>query len=152
MAYTIKFRPAVEKNLRTFPQKELIRIKRKIDALSENLPDPAITKMKGNNKFHKIRAGDYRIIYEIHNDTLVILVVKIGHSRLIHDTVEKRENTIVTRRGKPVAVIVPYDEYERNVRMEGYQNIMEAREAFLKAGVIADDVYRESRAQLEEKP
>ncbi len=84
MAYTIKFRPAVEKSLRTLPQKELIRIKRKIDALAENLPDPAITKMKGNNKFHKIRVGDYRIIYEIHDDTLVILVAKIGHRKDIY--------------------------------------------------------------------
>jgi mRNA interferase RelE/StbE len=84
MTYTIKFRPAVEKNLRTFPKKELIRIKRKIDALAENLPDQAITKMKGNNKFHKIRVGDYRIIYEIHDDTLVILVVKIGHRKDIY--------------------------------------------------------------------
>jgi mRNA interferase RelE/StbE len=84
MAYTIKFRPAVEKNLRVLSQKELIRIKRKIDALSENLPDPAVTKMKGNNKFHKIRVGDYRIIYEIHNDTPVILVVKIGHRKDIY--------------------------------------------------------------------
>lgn len=84
MAYTIKFRPAVEKNLRTLSQKELIRIKRKIDALSENLPDPAITKIKGNNTFHKIRVGDYRIIYEIHNDPLVILVVKIGHRKDIY--------------------------------------------------------------------
>jgi len=84
MTYTIKFRPAVEKNLRTLPQKELIRIKRKIDALAENLPDQAITKMKGNNKFHKVRVGDYRIIYEIHNDTLVILVVKIGHRKDIY--------------------------------------------------------------------
>jgi len=84
MAYTIKFRPAVEKNLRTLPQKELIRIKRKIEALAENLPDPAITKMKGNNKFHKIKAGDYRIIYEIHDDTLVILVAKIGHRKDIY--------------------------------------------------------------------
>ena len=84
MTHTIKFRPAVEKNLRTLPKKELIRIKRKIDALVENLPDPAITKMKGNNKFHKIRVGDYRIIYEIHNDALVILVVKIGHRKDIY--------------------------------------------------------------------
>jgi len=81
MKYTIKFRPAVEKNLRTLPQKDLIRIKRKIDALAENLPDRAITKMKGNNNFHKVRVGDYRIIYEIHNDALVILVVKIGHRK-----------------------------------------------------------------------
>jgi mRNA interferase RelE/StbE len=84
MKYTIKFRPAVEKNLRTLPQKDLIRIKRKIDALAENLPDRAITKMKGNNNFHKVRVGDYRIIYQIHDDTLVILVVKIGHRKDIY--------------------------------------------------------------------
>jgi mRNA interferase RelE/StbE len=84
MKYTIKFRPAVEKNLRTLPQKDLIRIKRKIDALAENLPDKAITKMKGNNNFHKVRVGDYRVIFEIHDATLVILVVKIGHRKDIY--------------------------------------------------------------------
>jgi mRNA interferase RelE/StbE len=84
MTYSIKFRPSVEKSLKKLPQKELIQIKRKIDALAENLPDPATTKMKGNNKFHKIRAGDYRIIYEIHDDTLVILVAKIGHRKDVY--------------------------------------------------------------------
>jgi prevent-host-death family protein len=88
----------------------------------------------------------------MNSTTVSIAEGKKGFSRLIHDIVEKRENTIVTRRGKPVAVIVPYDAYERNARMEGFHNIMEARAAFLKAGVIADDVYRESRTQLEEKP
>ena len=84
MTYTIKFRPAVEKSLKKLPQKELIRIKRKIDALAENLPNQATTKMKGKNKFHKIRSGDYRIIYEINDDTLVILVAKIGHRKNIY--------------------------------------------------------------------
>jgi mRNA interferase RelE/StbE len=84
MTYSIKFRPSVEKSLKKLPQKELIRIKRKIDALAENLPDPVTTKMKGNNKFHKIRTGDYRIIYEIHDDTLLILVVKIGHRKDVY--------------------------------------------------------------------
>jgi prevent-host-death family protein len=72
--------------------------------------------------------------------TVSIAEGKKGFSRLIHDTVEKRENTIVTRRGKSMAVIVPYDEYERNTRIEGYQNIIKAREAFLKAGVVADEL------------
>jgi mRNA interferase RelE/StbE len=84
MAYTIKFRPAVEKDLKGLPQKELIRIKRKIESLAENLPSPAITKMKGNNNFHKIRMGDYRIIYEIHDDVLVILVARIGHRKDVY--------------------------------------------------------------------
>ena len=84
MKYAIKFRPAVEKDIKHLPQKELIRIKRKIESLAENLPDRATTKMKGNNNFHKIRVGDYRIIYEIHDDVLVILVVKIGHRKDIY--------------------------------------------------------------------
>lgn len=84
MTYTIKFRPAVEKNLRALPQKELIRIKRKIESLAEKLPDWATTEMKGNNNFHKIRSGNYQIIYEIHDDILVILVVKIAHRKDIY--------------------------------------------------------------------
>ncbi len=113
MKYVIKFRPAVEKDIRHLPQKELIRIKRKIESLAENLPDRSTTKMKGNNNFHKIRVGNYKIIYsesqisetecpeicksnypassggyntrdEIHDDVLVILVVKIGNRKDIY--------------------------------------------------------------------
>ncbi len=84
MKYVIKFRPAVEKDIRHLPQKELIRIKRKIESLAENLPDRSTTKMKGNNNFHKVRVGDYRIVYEIHDDVLVMLVVKIGNRKDIY--------------------------------------------------------------------
>jgi mRNA interferase RelE/StbE len=37
--------------------------------------------MKGNNPFHKVRTGNYRIIYEIHENRVVILIVKIGHGK-----------------------------------------------------------------------
>ena len=84
MRYSIEFRPAVLKSMKRLPKKELLRIKKKIDDLAENLPDPAITKMKGNNTFHKIRAGNYRIVYEIHEDKLVILVVKVGHRKDVY--------------------------------------------------------------------
>ena len=49
MRYSIEFRPAVLKSMKRLPKKELLRIKKKIDDLAENLPDPATTKMKGNN-------------------------------------------------------------------------------------------------------
>ena len=84
MKYSIEFRPAVLKSMKRLPKKELRRIKKKIDDLAENLPDPATTKMKGNNAFHKIRAGVYRIVYEIHEDRLVILVVKVGHRKDVY--------------------------------------------------------------------
>jgi len=82
--YKIEFRPAVLKSMKRLPKRELRRIKRKINNLTDNLPDPATTKMKGNNQFHKIRSGDYRIVYEIHEDRLVILVVKVGHRKDVY--------------------------------------------------------------------
>ena len=72
------------KSMKRLPKKELRRIKNIIDDLADNLPDPTITKMKGNNTFHRIRTGDYRIIYEIHEDHLVILVVKVGHRKDVY--------------------------------------------------------------------
>ena len=84
MKYSVEFRPAVLKSLKRLPKKDLRRIRKRIDDLAENLPDTATSKMKGNNSFHKIRSGDYRIIYEIHDDRLVILVVKIGHRKDVY--------------------------------------------------------------------
>lgn len=84
MAYRVEFRPAVLKSLKRLPKRDLVRIKKKIEELAENLPDSNTTKMKGDNSFHKIRSGDYRIIYEIHNDRLVILVIKIGHRKDVY--------------------------------------------------------------------
>jgi prevent-host-death family protein len=83
--------------------------------------------------------------------TVSIAEGKKGFSRLIQATLDKKENIIVTRRGKPVAVIVPYDEYSRTLRMDGYRKIMEARELFNINGISAEDVHRESREQLEKR-
>ena len=84
MSYSIEFRPAVLKSLKKFPKRDLVKIKKKIEELASDLPDPKTTKMKGDNSFHKIRSGNYRIIYEIHNDRLVILVVKVGHRKDVY--------------------------------------------------------------------
>jgi len=77
---------------------------------------------------------------------------KKSFSRLVENAHKKKEETIVTKRGKPVAVIVPYEEYKHSKRVEGYRKILEAREAFLKAGVLADEVFKESKKQLEKRP
>lgn len=84
MRYSVEFRPAVLKSMKRFPKPELRRIKKKIDGLAENLPDPAATKMKGDNPFHKVRTGNYRIVYQIHENRLVILIVKIGHRKDVY--------------------------------------------------------------------
>ncbi len=84
MPYSIEFRPAVLKSLRRFPRRDLVRIKKKIEGLASNLPAPHTTKMKGDNSFHRVRSGNYRIIYEIQDDSLVVLVVKVGHRKDVY--------------------------------------------------------------------
>ncbi|MGL1933239.1 MAG: type II toxin-antitoxin system RelE/ParE family toxin [Desulfotalea sp.] len=84
MDYSVEFRPAVRKIIKKIPKKDLVKIKSKIDEISSDLPDPATTKMSGNNAFHKVRCGNYRIVYEIHENRVVILVVKIGHRRDVY--------------------------------------------------------------------
>lgn len=72
-------------------------------------------------------------------------------SSLMRDALEDNKEFIVTKRGKPVAVIIPYEEYKKSRRLEGYKKILDAREAFLKTGLSADEVHRESKKQLEKK-
>ena len=84
MKYRIEFKRSAAKALKKIPKSDQRRIRDRIDSLSKNLPDPAITKMKGDNPFHRIRIRDYRIIYEIHDDILVIMVLKIGHRKEVY--------------------------------------------------------------------
>ena len=84
MRYTVKFKKSAAKALSKLPRSAQKRIADKINGLEKELPSPETTKMKGNNPFHKVRVGDYRIIYEIQNDILVILIVKIGNRKDVY--------------------------------------------------------------------
>ena len=84
MSYRIEVSRSAAKALKKIPKGDRKRIIEKIDSLSVNFPNPDTTKMKGNNPFHKVRTGDYRIIYEVQDEVLVILVVKIGHRKDIY--------------------------------------------------------------------
>jgi len=44
--------------------------------------------MKDDNPFHKVLSGNYRIIYEIHENKLVILVVKVGHRKDVYKNIK----------------------------------------------------------------
>ncbi len=83
--------------------------------------------------------------------TVTIAEGKRDFSRLIREAAEKNEDIVVTKRGKPMAVIVSYDEYRHSRKVEAHRKILESRAAFVKAGVSADEVYRESREELERR-
>jgi len=84
LKYRIEFKRSAAKALKKIPKSDQKRIRDRIDSLSENMPEPATTKMKVYNPFERIRGLDDWIIYEIHGDILVIMVLKIGHRKEVY--------------------------------------------------------------------
>lgn len=81
MAYAIELRPSVRRDLKTLPKEVLLRICRKIDSLSDNPRPHGVEKLAGSENSYRIRVGDYRVLYQIKDDLLLVLVVRVGHCR-----------------------------------------------------------------------
>lgn len=80
MTYNIDIKSEVKKYLLTLDKALRQRISRNINQLAAN-PRPAGCKKLKTIDAYRIRVGDYRVIYEIKDATLIILVVKIAHRR-----------------------------------------------------------------------
>lgn len=80
MPYTVLFKPAAARELRKLPGDVRARVGERIDRLAEDPRPPDCTKLQGCD-FFRVRAGDFRIIYQIQDDELVVLVVWIGNRR-----------------------------------------------------------------------
>ena len=84
MKYKIVVKESAAKALKKIPKADRKRIADKIDDLAENPDGPETIKMKGDNPLHRVRVGDYRIVYEIQDNVLLILIIKIGHRKDIY--------------------------------------------------------------------
>lgn len=84
MAYTIEFRAKVLKALVKINEPYFTAIKKQIYDLSDNPRPQGYRKLKGR-KGYRIRVGDYRVIYEIFDDILLIDVIDLGHRKEIYE-------------------------------------------------------------------
>ncbi len=79
MTYQIDFSRLAEKQFEALPTQVQQRLQPRIDALAEAPRPPGVLKMEGEENLYRIRVGNYRIIYEIQDRVLLIVVVKVGH-------------------------------------------------------------------------
>jgi mRNA interferase RelE/StbE len=82
-SYSLVFKKSVAKDLRAFPQADVKKILSRIRSLAID-PRPAGCEKLSAQERYRIRQGVYRIIYEIADQTLSILVVKVGHRRDVY--------------------------------------------------------------------
>lgn len=82
--YELIYLPSIAKDLRGLPKADVRRILARTEKLRED-PHPAgAAKLEGTENRYRLRQGDYRILYCVDNDRIVVTVVKIGHRRDVY--------------------------------------------------------------------
>ena len=82
-SYRIEIKRSAVKELEAIPAKDRRRIATKIQALAGNPRPAGCDKLSGHDKY-RIRQGNYRILYTIEDDVLVVTVIKIGGRRDVY--------------------------------------------------------------------
>lgn len=81
--YNVTFKSSVAKDLRTIPNTDIKRILNRIDELAENPRAPGCIKLSGH-ELYRARQGNYRIVYEIRDGELVVVVIKVAHRSSVY--------------------------------------------------------------------
>ncbi len=84
MTHRVTLAPSAARQLRKLDPQARRRIQAAVELLASEPRPPAATRLVGGSGEWRIRTGDYRIIYEIHDDRLLILVLRIGHRREVY--------------------------------------------------------------------
>ncbi len=84
-SFRVIVKQSVAKDLRRVPKNQITKILVRIQALSADPRPRGAEKLSGKEKY-RVRQGVYRIIYEIKDDELIVIVVKVGHRRDVYKT------------------------------------------------------------------
>ncbi|WP_128774306.1 type II toxin-antitoxin system RelE family toxin [Actinomyces oricola] len=84
MTYRIELSPAAARQLRKLDGPALLRVQAVVELLARQPRPAGAKKLVGGRGEWRVRTGDYRIIYEIDDGVLLVLILAIGHRRDIY--------------------------------------------------------------------
>ncbi len=84
MPYKIELKPAAVKQLSNLEKKFQVQVRKKIDSLAEEPRPAGVEKLTEVERLYRIRSGNHRIIYQINDDKLLVLVVRIGDRKEVY--------------------------------------------------------------------
>jgi len=82
-SYSVLIKRAAARELEALPEKPHRQLAAKIQALAAN-PRPTGCERLSGAELYRIRQGDYRVVYDIQDAVLTVLVVRVGHRREAH--------------------------------------------------------------------
>lgn len=84
MTYRVEFTSAAARQVKKLPRPARDRLLASIESLSNDPRPPGSTKLVGEETAWRLRIGDYRVVYDIVDDVLTVLIVRVGHRREIY--------------------------------------------------------------------
>jgi mRNA interferase RelE/StbE len=84
MTWSVVLTPAAVRQLRKADPQVRRRLQAAIELLASEPRPPAAVQLVGGAGEWRVRTGDYRIVYEIHDDRLVVLVIRVAHRREVY--------------------------------------------------------------------
>jgi mRNA interferase RelE/StbE len=85
VTYEVRLAPAAVRQLRTLDPPGRRRVQAAIDLLAEEPRPPGARQLVGGAGEWLVRTGDFRIIYDIRDGELLVLVIKVGHRRDVYE-------------------------------------------------------------------
>ena len=82
--YRVEVARRAVKAITALPRTEQRRVQAAIDLLAQTPRPPGCVAMAGEKSSYRVRVGDYRIVYEVHDRVLLVQVVRVGHRREVY--------------------------------------------------------------------
>lgn len=83
-SYRVQLARRTIKTIEGLPRREQQRVRAAIDLLGQTPRPPGCVAMSGEASSYRVRVGDYRIVYEVHDAVLLVQVVRVGHRRAVY--------------------------------------------------------------------
>lgn len=84
MAWRVEFSAKAEKQFKALDRAVQRRLATEIDGLAENPRPYGAVKLAGEEGIYRIRMGDYRVVYQVRDRFLLVLVVRVGHRKDVY--------------------------------------------------------------------
>ncbi len=84
ISYNIRWKSSARKEIKKLPKDIILKIVDAVEKLAENPFSTDSRKIVGAQRTYRIRVGNYRIVYSVESDNLVILIIRIRHRKDVY--------------------------------------------------------------------
>lgn len=98
--YQVELSPAAQRQLAKLPLEEQARLGLAIKPLATDPRPPGSKKLKGCADTYRLRVGKYRILYDVYDRVLWVLILKVGHRKEIYrgESISKSLRDLIERK------------------------------------------------------